>query len=154
MATVGIKNYHKAGGKEWVVNGTLTYGPDAVVNLNGAAQDDLGDQSYAAGALVTVDSESKTGNSVSSDKMLVRVTSGSLTTAAGATQNIVVTNANAAAGDHARADIVGGSNTRNVMVLKTVVTSTTITVTLLNFEASNALNGTVIVDVRLEKAPS
>lgn len=156
-------NYRKVGGAEWVIGGTLTFGANATVTFNGTTISGtvaaltvtalaVTGVTFAAGGSINLDSETKTGNTATSTKMAVKLTTASLTTAAGATQDVVITNSNAVAGDFARAEVAGGTNTRNVIVLKTVVTTNTITATLLNIEASNALNGTVVLDFHFEKA--
>lgn len=149
MASPNTENYHVPGGSKWVINGELEYGPDAVITPPDNTP--IKELTFEAGAIVTLDSETKTGNTATSTKQAVKVTTASLTTAAGATQDVVITNSNAVAGDFAFATVSGGTNTRNVIVLSTVVTSNTITVKLLNIEASNALNGTVVLDVHFQK---
>jgi hypothetical protein len=92
-----------------------------------------------------------TGATATSTQNTVVATSASLTTAAGFSATIVITNSNAKVGDQASATIVGGTNTTKGVAVRTAVTANTITVTLDNNNASAALNGTVSVLVSLVK---
>lgn len=79
------------------------------------------------------------------------VTTPALTTAAGSSQTEVLTLTGVAAGDIVLLSKAGGTNTR-AYSMSAVTTSNTITVTITNTEASNALNGTIIFNVLWLKA--
>lgn len=128
-----VQNYSKAGGREWVVGGTLTMGAGSTFKQN-------------------TDAQTASSNAVTSTAQAGVVTTESLTTAAGATQAITINKTGVVAGDLAFANISGGTNTRAVIVQSVVTGTGTIVVTLKNIEASNALNGTVKFNWQYSKA--
>lgn len=87
-------------------------------------------------------------------KYAARITTESLTTAHTASQALVITLSGVAAGDLAFASISGGTNTGGLpVVAKVVCTTNTVTITVRNDAAStNALNGTLILDLVVFKA--
>lgn len=134
-----ILNYRKPGGSEWVVGGTqtingqLTLGAGSTFKLN-------------------TDAQTASSNAVTTTAQGGVVTTESLTTAAAATQAITINKAGVVASDQAFANVAGGTNTRAVIVQSVVCATGTITVTLRNIEASNALNGTVKFNWHYQKA--
>lgn len=77
-------------------------------------------------------------------------TSASLTTAAGATEAIAITVAGTTATNKVLATIVGGTNTAGVpILLKAVCTTNTVTFSVYNGHAANALNGTLIIAYKM-----
>lgn len=108
-----------------------------------------------AGTTVDLDSNTLTGSShaATATKYAFQYTTESLTTAAGASQNEVVTfTSNFAATDLAFVTAAGGTNTQGTPLLKAVMTSNTLTITIKNHHASEALNGTLIFNVWVVKA--
>lgn len=77
-------------------------------------------------------------------------TSASLTTAAAATEAIAITVAGTTATNKVLATIVGGTNTAGVpILLKAVCTTDTVTFSVYNGHAANALNGTLIIAYKM-----
>lgn len=79
-------------------------------------------------------------------------TTAALTTAAGASQALVITLTGASATDLAFITPAGGTNTRKNYNYEAVMTSNTCTVTLYNTEPTNAINGTLIFNLWILKA--
>lgn len=84
-------------------------------------------------------------NAVTINKTQAVVTTESLTTAAGASQAITVTNNKVSVGDILLVTINGGTNTTGSVEIKAVATANTATITLTNRHASAAFNGTFIL---------
>ncbi len=128
--------------------------PDSSNNISGLNTLGVKFLNFAAAGIVNLDSETKTcsSNACTSNKQACVVTTEALTTAAGSSQAIAITNSQAAAGDIAMVTLCGGTNTNLALTVSAVCTSTTITVTLTNVAASDALNGTVKFNVILFKA--
>lgn len=88
-----------------------------------------------------------TGNSVTINKQSGTITTGTLTTAAGATQAVTLTNSLITASSNVLAyiqDYSGTLFTNGVpLILKTLPASGSVVITLGNTHAANALNGTV-----------
>lgn len=128
-----VSNYRQRGGNKWVVGGELEFTNGATLQLN-------------------TDTQTASSNAVTTTAQGGVITTESLTTAAGATQAITINKAGVVAGDLAFANISGGTNTRAVIVQSVVAGTGTITVTIRNVEASNALNGTVKINWQHVKA--
>jgi len=107
-------------------------GDELHVNAGGKISADTG--------AVTMSSNAGTLNQIAG-----KVTSESLTTAAGSAQALVLTNSLVEAGDIVLALINGGTDTNGSVELKAVATANTITFTLTNRHASAAFNGTFII---------
>jgi hypothetical protein len=73
------------------------------------------------------------------------ITTDAITTAAGATHVMTITNNRVAAGDIAHVTVVGGTFTAGIPVLKTVTTANTITLSITNAAAAAAVNGNIKV---------
>ncbi len=110
---------------------------------------------FAAGAVFNADTGTDTciSNACTINKMVGRVTTESLTTAAGAAQPITINNSQAAVGDFVLVTVNGGTNTRlNAAIAATVSGTGVITAVLVNNEPTNAFNGTAIFTFFLIKA--
>lgn len=91
-------------------------------------------------------------NAATITKWAAVVTTGALTTAAGAAQAFVITKTGVAAGDIAMVQAAGGTNTSEHYVYKAICTTDTVTVTVNNIGPTNALNGTLIFNLLIHKA--
>jgi hypothetical protein len=81
-----------------------------------------------------------------------KITSESVTTAAGSTYTLTLTNSAVAATDIVQATVIGGTSTTGVPILLSAVpTANTITFKIYNAHASVAFNGTLIVGYELIK---
>lgn len=159
-------NFVAASGKVLTVNNTLTLaGTDsttmtfpstsATVARSEAANTFTGVQAFATGisfgAGATIDADyaavSATGNDTTQTATVTKhcgtITTGSLTTAAGASTAVALTLTGVVAGDPVLVTLAGGTNTRTYDVGSAITTTDTITVTLRNIDLINALNGTV-----------
>ncbi len=127
--------------------------PDSSNNISGLNTLGVKFLNFAASGIVNLDSETKTctSNACTSNKQATVVTTESLSTAAGSSQAITITNSLVAAGDLAWVEVAGGTNTTPV-IHKAVTTSSTITVTFTNIDPAAALNGTIVFNVRVDKA--
>lgn len=135
-------------------NGNASFVMTAAAQTIGGAKTFSSDITLGAGTTLNLDSELATlsSHAATVTKYVVQVTSEALTTAAGASQAFVITLTGAAATDLAFVQHAGGTNTRELVVYKAVMTSNTCTVTISNAEPSNALNGTVIFNLWIVKA--
>lgn len=108
------------------------------------------------GAGTTINLDSATATLSSSAATLTKyaavITSEALTTAAGSAETFVLTLTGVAAGDIVFITRAGGTNTRLNYSIDAVTTTNTVTITLQNNEPTNALNGTVILNVLVLKA--
>lgn len=75
---------------------------------------------------------------------IAQITTESLSTAAGSSQAFVITQTGVTVGTLALIQYSAGTNTRSRVGFRSVCTTDTITVTVDNHEASNALNGTLL----------
>lgn len=105
-------------------------------------------------ARLDYDSEAATlvSNAATLTKWAAVVTTEALTTAAGAAQAFVLTKTGVAAGDIVTVQAAGGTNTRKHYMYEAVATTNTVTVTVNNIGPTNALNGTLIFNVVINKA--
>jgi hypothetical protein len=99
-----------------------------------------------------VASATLTSNAATVTSYFTQITTESLTTAAGASQALVLTLTGVAAGDIAFVQDVGGTNTRYTYQYKAACTTNTITITVYNSGPTNALNGTLVFNVWVLKA--
>lgn len=114
-----------------------------------------GNPIIGVGKTIDLDSTTHTGSShaATATKYAFQYTTETLTTAAAASQNEVITfTSNFAATDLAFVTAAGGTNTQGTPLLKAVMTSNTLTITIKNHHASEALNGTLIFNVWVLKA--
>lgn len=80
------------------------------------------------------------------------ITTESLTTAAGATYTLTVTNSQVAAGDHIDVEIAGGSNSAGIAVKGRVTPAAgSFAIQVMNLHASAAFNGTLILSYSVKK---
>ncbi|UKO99353.1 phage head spike fiber domain-containing protein [Nostoc sp. UHCC 0870] len=94
----------------------------------------------------TVGTATATAGAATLSSRIGRVTTESLTTAAGGTYTLTITNSVVTSTSAITATITGGTNTTGVPVLlRAVPGSGTITVTIRNMDASAALNGNLVV---------
>lgn len=117
------------------------------VTMNGAL-------TFSAGGKIDTDSGTGTcsSNAVTISKMAGVITTESLTTAAGASQAITLTNTLVASGDIILVQLVGGTNTRKTIAVEALAGSGSATITLNNIGPSDAFNGTIILGFLLLKA--
>ncbi len=80
------------------------------------------------------------------------VTTESLNTAGGASQELVITKTGVTSEDFAMLQYAGGTNTTRNFTLSAVCTTDTVTVTVYNNTAATALNGTIIFKLIVHKA--
>ncbi|HEY1750383.1 MAG TPA: hypothetical protein VGG29_03920 [Caulobacteraceae bacterium] len=125
-----VLNYTAPGGSAWHVGGQLV---------------------YDAGGSMSADKGAATANSAGSyavtiNKMAGVVTTDSLSTAAGASQAITITDSQVTASSLVLVSRVGGTDTAGTPILKAVPGAGTITLTVANNHASAAFNGTFVVD--------
>lgn len=154
------------GGVDLIVNtistGASTPGAASagtVLSTNNA-QTITGVKTFSANPVFTVGKTIKTNvaaatlssNAATVTSYFTQITTESLTTAAGSTQAFVITLTGVASTDIAFITRVGGTNTRQNYDYSVVCTTNTITVTLSNTEASNAINGTLIFNLMVLKA--
>ncbi len=91
-------------------------------------------------------------NAVTLNTRCGQITTESLTTAAGASQDITLTNSTIVSGDIIMISKQGGSNTRRAFDYDVTATGTgTATITIYNTEPINALNGTLIFNFHVIK---
>lgn len=95
---------------------------------------------------------SLTSNAVTLTKYAAVITTEALTTAAGASQALVITKVGVVAGDLAMIQDVGGTNTRYTYQYKAVCTTDTVTVTVYNSGPTDAINGTLKFNLIINKA--
>lgn len=105
---------------------------------------------------IALDSGTKTATATAGaatlNKLSGKVTSEALTTAAGATYTLTVTNSTVVAGDLVFASLANGTNTTGSPgVVRATPGAGTITLTVRNGDASAALNGTVVVSFMVIK---
>lgn len=135
-------------------------GASASVVLTAGAQTVAGVKTFsngiAFGAGATLDADSGTvtlsSNAGTVSKMAGVITTESLSTAAGASQALVITNTTVAATDIVLVTRSGGTSTGGTPIIKAVPTSNTITITLDNKHASAAFDGTFILSFLVVKA--
>ena len=130
-AQVNTLNYMEQGGAAWDVGGALK---------------------FASGGYATLDKGTVTANSgnsyaVTSNHQAVIVTTDSLTTAAGSSRAITITNSQITGSSGIQATWIGGTNTGGTPIIKAVPGAGTLTLTLYNNHASAAFNGTFVVSV-------
>lgn len=118
---------------------TLNIGGILDINAGGRIKGDVGTGTCSS-------------NAVTISKMAGVITTEALTTAAGASQAITLTNTLAAVGDLVIPYIVGGTNTRAHINVFAVATAGGATITINNIGPTNAINGTVIIGFLLIKA--
>ncbi len=134
-------------------------GDASVVKLAGS-QTITGVKTFSANPVFTVGKTIKSNvaattlssNAATVTSYFTQITTEALTTAAGASQALVITLTGAAAADIAFISPAGGTNTRKNYQLEGVMTTDTCTVTLYNTEPINAINGTVIFNLWILKA--
>ncbi len=80
------------------------------------------------------------------------VTTDALTTAAGASQAVTITNNKVSAGDVVVVTRTGGTSTTGTLEINAVCTANTLTITLTNRHAAAAFNGTMILSFIVVKA--
>jgi ammonia channel protein AmtB len=113
---------------------------------------------FGAGATLELDSANATTTgddttqSATVTKQAGKVTTAALTTAAGASTDIVLTLSGVVAGDLVFVSPAGGTNTKNVLVTGAVATTDTITITVQNIDAADPLDGTVALNYLWAKA--
>ncbi len=137
-----------------------TSAADATVLKTTGSQTITGVKTFSANPVFTVGNSIKSNvaaatlssNAATVTSYFTQITTESLTTAAGASQALVITLTGAAATDIAILTKAGGTNTRKNYQLEAVMTSNTCTVTLYNTEPINAINGTVIFNLWILKA--
>lgn len=135
-------------------NGAASFVMTAATQTIGGAKTFSSDITLGAGTTLNLDSATATlsSHAATVTKYAVQVTSEALTTAAGASQAFVITLTGAAATDLAFVQGCGGTNTREHIVYKAIMTTNTCTVTLTNIGASDAVNGTVKFNLWIVKA--
>lgn len=124
-------NFMQQGGAIWDIGGTLQVDP---------------------GGVLTADKGSVTANSgnsyaVTANNMGVLVTTDSLSTAAGSSRAITITDSKVTTSSLIDANWAGGTDTTGTPIIKAVPGSGSITLTILNNHASAAFNGTFIIHV-------
>jgi hypothetical protein len=141
-----------------VVAGTTVASWDSTgANTLPGVQTISGTLTFSAGAKIDVDSSTTTasgtgGTSTATlSKMAGIITTDAITTAAGGSHVMTITNTLVAAGDLIIGWLVGGANTRVGIQLETVAASSAITATIKNNNAA-AINGTVIFGFLVLKA--
>jgi len=113
-----------------------------------------GSRTFIAGQTIKtgVATATLSSNAVTVTSYFTQITTEALTTAAGASQALVITLTGAAATDICLLTKAGGTNTRKNFQLEAVMTTNTCTITLYNTEPTNAINGTVIFNLWIMKA--
>lgn len=108
---------------------------------------------FTVGKTIKSNVQALTGSShaATSTGCFMQYTTESLSTAAGATQAEVITLVGTAATDIAFVTKAGGTNTENYQI-KAVCTTDTITVTIINVEPTDSLDGTIIFNLWVLKA--
>lgn len=99
----------------------------------------------ASGLILPNNTVTLVANAGTVNKTQAVVTTESLTTAAGASQALVVTNNKVSVGDILLVTINGGTNTAGAVEIKAVATANTATITLTNRHATVAFNGTFVL---------
>lgn len=123
------------------------------VNTPKHQQEDLAGQVVVARAFAPeATTATLSSNAATITRYAAQITTEALTTAAGGSQAFTLTLVGVAATDLAFVQYAGGSNTRINLDWKVACTANTVTVTVYNQEASNALNGTLIFNVLILKA--
>ncbi|GAB6842371.1 hypothetical protein HNR00_003579 [Methylorubrum rhodinum] len=93
-----------------------------------------------------------TAGAATLNKLSGKITSEALTTAAGATYTLTLTNSTVAAGDIVFASLANGTNTTGSPgVVRVAPGASSVTITVRNGDAAAALNGTVVVSFMVLK---
>lgn len=135
------------------VSGANTVTLDGTQTITGV-KTFTGNPTFTTGSTIKLNAGTSTlsSNAATVTKYATQVTTESLTTAAGASQALVITLTGIAATDIIVVSKAGGTNTRKNFQLEAVATTNTATVTLYNTEPTNAINGTVIFNLWVLKA--
>jgi hypothetical protein len=123
-------NYMEQGGARWDVGGALAFNPGGSLTSDKATATANAGDSYA----------------VTANAMSGAITTDSLTTAAGSSRAITISDSEVSATSLVQVTQAGGTNTAGTPILKAVPGAGTITVTLSNNHASAAFNGTFVLD--------
>lgn len=156
--TSTITNAAQSAAATWTIpdtNGAASFVMTAATQTIGGAKTFSANPVLGAGTTIDLDSTTATGSSHAATvtKYAFVYTTEALTTAAGAAQAEVITLTGlVSAGDLVFVQRTGGTNTRKSFSVEAVTTSNTVTLNINNNEPTNALNGTLILNIWILKA--